>query len=137
MLTTNYDDLVERALSEAGEDYDVVWYEAKPGPHQGRFMHRRPDGDVVPITIPNKYGFPLERPALLKLHGSIDRADPANDSYVLDEESYISYLTGTRLTTLAPAPLMTTIAESHLLFLGYSMRDWNVRAARRRWTLAH
>ena len=42
VLTTNYDDLIERALEEAGEAFDVVWYEAKPGPLQGRFMHRPP-----------------------------------------------------------------------------------------------
>ena len=55
VLTTNYDDLVERALAEAGEPFDVVWYEAKRGPQQGRFVHRTPSGDVIPIERPNKY----------------------------------------------------------------------------------
>ena len=35
VLTTNYDDLVERALADAGEPFDVVWYEAKRGPVAG------------------------------------------------------------------------------------------------------
>ena len=38
VLTTNYDDLVERALEEAGEPFDVVWYEAKPGPQPGPLL---------------------------------------------------------------------------------------------------
>ena len=35
VLTTNYDDLVERAFEDAGERFDVVSYEAKPGPSAG------------------------------------------------------------------------------------------------------
>jgi hypothetical protein len=74
VLTTNYDDLTERALADAGEQFDVVWYEAKPGPLQGCFWHRLPEGEVVPIELPNKYtGLALaERPVVLKLHGAID-----------------------------------------------------------------
>jgi hypothetical protein len=132
VLTTNYDVLVERAFDEVGEQYDVVWYEAKArGPDQGIFMHRRPEGDVVPVKRPYKYtGIPidLERPVVVKLHGSVDRDDYQNDSYVLDEDSYIRYLTGPGLAELVPVPLLEAIAESHLLFLGYSMRDWNIRA---------
>jgi hypothetical protein len=48
LLTTNYDDLVERAFADAGEPVDVVWYEAKRGPNQAAF-HRPPEGEVVPI----------------------------------------------------------------------------------------
>jgi hypothetical protein len=131
VLTTNYDVLVERALEEAGEQFDVLWHEAKPGRTQGLFMHRRPEGDVVPVTRPNRYvgiPTPLERPVVVKLHGSVDRHDYQNDSYVLDEESYIRYLTGPRLSHLIPVAVMSEIAGSHLLFLGYSMRDWNIRA---------
>ena len=94
-------------------------------------MHRRPDGDVVPVQRPVEYrGIPrrLERPVVLKLHGSVDRDDYRNGSYVLDEESYIRYLTGPGLAELVPLPLLEAIANSHLLFLGYSMRDWNIRA---------
>ena len=82
VLTTNYDDLVERALAEAGEPFDVVWYEAKRGPGAGYFLHRPPDGDIVPIDRPNKYTglAPAERPVILKLLGSIDRSEPKRDS---------------------------------------------------------
>lgn len=132
ILTTNYDVLVDRALEEAGEQFDVLWREAKPGGrNQGLFMHRRPEGDVVPVTRPSRYvgiPTPLERPVVVKLHGSVDRHDPLNDSYVLDEESYIRYLTGPGLSKLIPLAVMSEIVDSHLLFLGYSMRDWNIRA---------
>jgi hypothetical protein len=129
VLTTNYDDLVERALAEQGEPFDVVWYEAKRGPMQGCFMHRRPDGEVVPIEKGNKYtGLVLdERPAVLKLHGAIDRANAGRDSYVVSEDSYIDYLAGRDVGEQIPFALRERMADSHFLFLGYSMRDWNLR----------
>jgi SIR2-like domain len=129
VLTTNYDDLVERALTEAEEQFDVVWYEAKPGPLQGLFMHRTPDGEVVSIERPNKYTglVPAERPVILKLHGAVDRGDSKRDSYVVTEDSYIDYLTSRDVGEQIPFTLRERMADSHFLFLGYSMRDWNLR----------
>jgi len=134
VLTTNYDDLVERALADAGEAFDVVWYEAKPGPLQGRFLHRPPDGAVVEIELPNKYtGLALaERPVVLKLHGAIDREDWKRDSYVVTEDSYIDYLAGRDVGEQIPFALRERMADSHFLFLGYSMRDWNLRVILKR-----
>jgi hypothetical protein len=129
VLTTNYDDLVERAFAEAGEAFDVVWYEAKRGPLRGRFAHRLQDGNVAAIERPNKYtGLALdERPVVLKLHGAVDRGDAKRDSYVVTEDSYIDYLTGGDVGEQLPVSLRERMADSHFLFLGYSMRDWNLR----------
>jgi hypothetical protein len=129
LLTTNYDDLVERALTEAGEPFDVVWYEAKHGPYQGRFLHRAPGAEVVPIERPNEYtGLALEdRPVILKLHGAIDRTNFKSDSYVITEDSYIDYLVGGDVGVQIPFSLLERMSDSHFLFLGYSMRDWNLR----------
>ncbi len=129
ILTTNYDDLLERALEEVGEPFDVVWYEAKRGPLHGRFMHRLPGGDVVAIERPNEYTqLDLEeRTAILKLHGAIDRRNFKQDSYVITEDSYIDYLVGGDLGADIPVTLLERMAESHYLFLGYSMHDWNLR----------
>ena len=129
VLTTNYDDLVERTFAQAGEAFDVVWYEAKRGPQQGLFLHRAPDGKIVAIDRPNKYtGLALaERPVVLKLHGAIDRLDAKRDSYVVTEDSYIDYLAGRDVGEQIPLQLRERMADSHFLFLGYSMRDWNLR----------
>jgi SIR2-like domain len=133
-LTTNYDDLVERALAAAGEPFDVVWYEAKRGPSQGRFLHRLPGGDVVPIVRPNKYTglAPAERPVILKLHGAIDRSNSDGDSYVITEDSYIDYMVGGDVGAQIPTSVRARMADSHFLFLGYSMRDWNLRVILKR-----
>jgi hypothetical protein len=129
LLTTNYDDLLERALTDAGVPFDVVWYEAKRGPQHGRFLHRPPKGKVVPIERPNEYTDLAreDRTVILKLHGAIDRSDAKRDSYVITEDSYIDYLVGDDVGAQIPFTLVGRMEESHFLFLGYSMHDWNLR----------
>lgn len=133
-VTTNYDDFIERALAGAGESFDVVWYEAKEGPLQGYFLHRPPDGEIVPIEVPNEYmGLDLdERTVILKLHGAIDRIDFRRDSYVITEDAYIDYLVGGDVGAQIPFSLVDRMEQSHFLFLGYSMRDWNLRVILKR-----
>jgi hypothetical protein len=131
VATTNYDDLVERALVEEGLEFDVVWYEAKQNsPEHGRFLHRAPGEKPVVIARPNKYtGLPivLERPAILKLHGCLDRESASDDSYVITEDSYIEYLSGGDVGASIPIALWQRLTSTSLLFLGYSLRDWNLR----------
>jgi len=129
IVTTNYDDLLERAFAAAGEPYDVVWYEAKKGSLRGRLLHRPPSGEPVPIELPNKYTeLSLdERPVVLKLHGAVDRTDPKRDSYVITEDNYIEYLSVGDIGPQIPMTLRERMADSHFLFLGFNMRDWNLR----------
>jgi hypothetical protein len=65
---------------------------------------------------------------ILKLHGDVNRADPARDSYVITEDHYIDYLTRTDISTLLPVTLAAKLHKSSFLFLGYGLRDWNLRA---------
>jgi hypothetical protein len=131
VVTTNYDDLVERALAEESLEFDVVWYEAKQNAEaRGRFVHRAPGGKPAVIARPNKYtGLPikLERPAILKLHGCLDRESAGDDSYVITEDSYIDYLSGGDVGALIPIALQQQMTSNSLLFLGYSLSDWNLR----------
>ena len=55
IVTTNYDDVLEVALQQASEPYDLVYYETKKGANLGKFWHRPPDGKPQLIEIPNKY----------------------------------------------------------------------------------
>jgi hypothetical protein len=128
-VTTNYDDALERAFAQAGEQVDVVTYIADGG-HRGQFTHRAPDAEPVVIERPNEYrALSLElRPVILKVHGAVDREDRDRDSYVITEDNYIDYLTRTDISTLVPVTLAAKLRQSHILFLGYGMRDWNLRA---------
>ncbi len=133
IVTTNYDDLMERALR--GQEYDVVTYVAE-GEHRGLFLHWPPGAGTKPVVIetPNEYRevSTALRPVIMKIHGTVDRRpiDPsqdAEDSYVITEDHYIEYLTRTDLSGLVPVHLLERLRNSHFLFLGYGLADWNLR----------
>lgn len=133
VVTTNYDDVLERALREAREPFDLVVY-MTVGDYRGKFLHFLPDGDLRVVDVPNEYrGLPLDddgnlpRPVILKIHGAVDRSLPERDSFVITEDHYIDYLTHTDISSLVPAPLPAKLKRSNFLFLGYSLRDWNLR----------
>ena len=54
VITTNYDDALERAFAAAGEELDVVYYAAE-AERAGRFVHIRPDGERVEIPSHTDY----------------------------------------------------------------------------------
>jgi hypothetical protein len=134
-VTTNYDDLPEKALADEGLEVDVVWYEAKQNSaERGKFLHRTPGGHAVVVDAGNDYrGLPmeLERPVVLKLHGCLNREtagdDGADDSYVITEDSYIDYLAFGDVRSQIPIALLNRMTGSSFLFLGYSLSDWNMR----------
>jgi hypothetical protein len=128
-MTTNYDDILERALLAEQEQFDVVTYLAESD-QRGKFSHKSCDSDeAVVIDSPNEYdGFSLDRrPVILKVHGSIDRSDTSHDSYVMTENHFLDYLGNTDISGFLPAPVAPALQRSHFLFLGYRLRDWNLR----------
>lgn len=128
IVTTNYDDLMERAYQDAGEPFDLVYYVAEGG-ERGKFLHRSPGGEARMIDKPNEYAVLNldQRPVILKIHGAVDRATGERDSYVITEDHYIDYLTRTDLSSLVPVTVAAKLRRSHFLFLGYSLSDWNLR----------
>jgi hypothetical protein len=81
------------------------------------------------IRRPNEYrDLSLEqRSVIRKIHGTVDRDDDRSDSYVITEDHYIEYLTHTQLSRWMPVLLLAKLLRSHFLFLGYGLRDWNLR----------
>lgn len=128
IVTTNYDDVLERAFQAAGEPFDLVSYIAD-GEQRGKFLHRPPGGEPRLIAIPNQYlDLSLDqRTVILKIHGEIDRLNAERDSYVITEDHYIDFLTRTDISNLLPITLAVKLRKSHFLFLGYGLRDWNLR----------
>ena len=128
IITTNYDDVLERAYAEVGEPVDVLTYVAD-GAHRGKFVHRPANQEPVVIDRPNEYlAIPIgTRTVILKMHGAIDRSSADGDSYVITEDHYLEYLARTELTTLLPVQVGKVLRQSHFLFLGYSLADWNLR----------
>jgi class 3 adenylate cyclase len=128
VVTTTYDDVLERAFRFAGEPFDLVTYVAE-GEHRGRFLHWAADGTARVIDRPNEYlGLSLDqRTVILKIHGAVDRATAEWDSFVVTEDHYIDYLARTDISNMLPVTLAARLRRSHYLFLGYRLRDWNLR----------
>ncbi|MGH3961860.1 MAG: SIR2 family NAD-dependent protein deacylase [Pseudonocardiaceae bacterium] len=127
IVTTNYDDSLERAFTDEGEPYELVTYIAR-GKYRGWFRHVTADGHV--IDVPNEYADPRldQRTVIAKIHGSVDRTHGA-DSFVITEDHYIDYIARSHgdVARLFPVKLAAKLRNSHFLFLGYSLRDWNLR----------
>lgn len=145
IMTTNYDDMMERAFQDAGINYHMLTYVADLKEREeaaGRFLHWPPGGDPVLLNSSSDddplYGD--QYPVLIKIHGNIDRLtirksneEPLEyDSYVITEDHYIDYLTSGNSLEILPASILSIIKNSSFLFLGYSLRDWNWRVILRR-----
>lgn len=128
IITTNYDDALEQAFIAAKEPFELAWYRA-PTQHAGSMLIHKPfDGEPRPIETANEYHLTVEeRTVILKIHGAVSRSEERDDSYVISEDDYIRFLAETTLGELIPATLLSTLLNSHILFLGYSLRDWNLR----------
>jgi hypothetical protein len=134
IVTTNYDDLLERTFKTSGEPFDVVTYVAETE-QRGKFVHWPHGSEPRMIDRPNEYGdLPLELPScnlkrsiILKLHGAVDRFNADNDSYVITEDHYINYLARKDVASPIPSALAAKLRKTNFLFMGYSLRDWNLR----------
>ena len=130
VVTTAYDLALERAFAEAGEEFDVVAYVAT-GRDRGRFWHLPHGGAPRLVEIPNTYATELDlakRSVVLKLHGGVERGSGREwESFVVTEDDYIDYLAREDLSNLIPVGLTAKLRRSHFLFLGYALRDWNLR----------
>jgi hypothetical protein len=119
---------MEHALRDIGQPFDLVFYEPDAGASgRGLFLHQRHSAnDAEPIER-NDYDYPFfeERPVILKIHGTVGRP------VVITEDDYIDYLADEAFAKL-PKRLLARLSNSHLLFLGYSLRDWNFRVFLRR-----
>jgi hypothetical protein len=111
IITTNYDDLLETALAQAGKR--VVKHIYEPRPTVGT-----KDLENTP---------PPDRPVVFKIHGDLD--EPL--SIVVTDEDYIKFVhrMTSREEAFNPVPLEIRyrLSRQPTLFIGYSLLDYNLR----------
>jgi SIR2-like domain len=99
----------------------------------GNVWCRPPSGPWEEVEAKN-LGYKISdrrRPIVLKLHGSLDPDDRDNDSFLITEEHYVDFL-GRSEGAQIPQMLATAMRERSFLFLGYGLKDWNVRVLLRK-----
>jgi hypothetical protein len=127
-VTTNYDDLIERALAGANRPPHILVDRLD----KGLWIYKQDAAPepVNPIYLDDLLGDPQTgeptAPIVFKLHGSIDRKNSEYDSYLITEEDYVDFL-GRAQGDYIPAYIRRLMAGKKFLFLGYSLEDWNVR----------
>jgi len=105
VLTTNYDDLMERAFRDAQKEPQIAYYRARD--------------DARDLDEPT-----VERPLVYKLHGSIEQPG----TLVITEDDVIELLASLLLRDPDLPPLVKrAFVDRSILFIGYGLRDWNVR----------
>ncbi|MGH9405733.1 MAG: SIR2 family NAD-dependent protein deacylase [Terriglobia bacterium] len=128
IVVTNYDTLVEQAFDEAGKPYDLVVYPADSKEHANSILWR-PHADPEPrFESPKKLYIDLSKTTVIfKMHGSITRATDKWDHFVITEEDYVEFLSRMTTNSAVPAFFYQYFRERSFLFLGYGLRDWNLR----------
>ncbi len=127
IVTTNYDDLTERAFTAAGREYDLVVHAIDSSEVAGSVLWWKA-GEEEPVPIlPSKLSIDLTKTTVIyKMHGTVDRKSKW-DNYVITEDDYVDFLSRMADRTAVPALFMKAFHERHFLFLGYGLRDWNLR----------
>jgi hypothetical protein len=128
IVTTNYDDLIERAFQAKGKPYHLVAYPTDHKELAAAVLWWKP-GATEPEAHPPK-SLPLsltDTTIIYKMHGTVDRQTSKWDSYVITEEDYVDFLARMTGQTAIPARFMVEFRKRRFLFLGYGLRDWNLR----------
>ncbi len=128
IVTTNYDDLTERAFNRLNLPFDLVIHPTDRKDLEASILwwkHGAPKPEVLP---PNQLLVDLKTTTVIyKMHGTVDRQTNEWDSFVITEDDYIDFLSRMTGQTAVPAQFMRHFKTRHFLFLGYGLRDWNLR----------
>jgi hypothetical protein len=124
IVTTNYDDLMERAYQECGKPCDVVVHMTD----QEKVLWW-PHGDEEPREVPaDELLIDLDQVSIVyKIHGAIDRRNDQLGQYVITEDDYVEFLTRMTRKRVIPTIFAEPFQKFPFLFLGYGLYDWNLR----------
>src|SRR3954453_22751088 len=143
IVTTNYDDLTERAFVRAQRPFDLVVHPTDSA-RAGSVIWRPHGATEVQYVPPNSLQIDLQNTTVIyKMHGTVDRTQHCMDDYVITEDDYIDFLTRMIGQTAVPAQFMAHFRTHRFLFMGYGLNDWNLRVilnnlhARKSWAIQY
>lgn len=115
IITTNYDDVLERRLASAGLPYHLLSYQAD-GPHSGLFFHRTPDDDLRVIERPRNIRKLADAFVIVKMNGGFDRQRRIPESYATARLDYWYLAAG--IPDIFPEAVQQTLSANPLLLIG-------------------
>jgi hypothetical protein len=131
IVSACFDQVLEQQLRKNGVPFHLV--ARVLGPNGGTFRYTRPNESVSreinPDTINEESEGFKKHAVVIKLNGGIPAAER---NFAVTEDHYIDYLSHQGLDSL-PGKLLAKLTKrgrednSHLLFIGYSPRHWNLR----------
>lgn len=136
IVTTNYDDLTERAFDRAGKPYDLVVHPTDNHEYAASVLWTK-HGERHPVPVkPNLLQIDLDTTTVIyKMHGTVHRhasdARASLDSFVVTEDDYVDFLSRMTGHTAVPTRFIRHFQDRQFLFLGYGLNDWNFRVVLR------
>lgn len=130
IVVTNYDNLMEQAFQAAGKPYDLLVYPADRKDYANAILwwaHGREAPEFVSANELDQYIDLKKTSVIFKMHGTIGSTSAKWDNFVITEEDYVEFLSRMIANTAVPSLLFQYFRERSFLFLGYSLRDWNLR----------
>jgi hypothetical protein len=129
-VVTNYDTLLEQAFEAAGREYHLVVYPADRKDFANAVLWWAPSQSKPEFVAANELGkcLDLEKDTVIyKMHGTIGPENSDWDNFVITEDDYVEFLSRMIANTAVPSLFYEYFRERSFLFLGYSLRDWNLR----------
>jgi hypothetical protein len=65
---------------------------------------------------------------IAKILGTVNREKRHGDSFVVTEDDYLGYLSDDDIGQLIPVDMAERLRQTHFLFLGCSLQEWNLRS---------
>jgi hypothetical protein len=132
IITTNYDCLMEDALTKANVPFAVLSLNKKDGK-----IHVRFTDSLKYLEERNEPSYPYQcvlqkrdpLAIVYKIHGCLFSGTKDFDSVVISDNDYVDYISRmSKNEGVIPIDVGNLMRWKPFLFLGYSLKDWNVRS---------
>jgi hypothetical protein len=127
IVVTNYDTLLEAAFEAACKPFDLVVYPTDRKDLKNGLLWWEHGARAPKEVAPNELAIDLgAKTVIFKMHGTLGPAEQW-DSFVITEEDYVEFLSRMTEQGAIPPLFYEHFRSRSFLFLGYGLRDWNLR----------
>ena len=157
VITTNYDNLTEKAFAAANRAFYLVIHTVSQDNHpdaqsdsqptspsplslQGQVLWWKYDPKNPQALFNPERGDPRDLAKFIdtdsdtviyKMHGTVSHPEKQWDNYVISEDDYVEFLSRMTNDTALPNIVWEHLHFRQFLFLGYGLSDWNLRVVLR------